>query len=118
MGSLHVWEKLACEDGPDGSDGKKEKDGTEGTAVEGSRLGSVLPSDLEVRRLEGSGGCHHFHWNCRGKGVFVLVQKNNNITLHTNLSFKIVNYSIKSAYGMMLLKNTTKGTYDKKKTNK
>ena len=48
-----------------------------------ARLGSPL-LDLEVRRVAGSGVCHHFHRCCMGSGLFLSVQKNNNITLHTN----------------------------------
>ena len=36
---------------------------------------------LEVRRVVVRIVCHHFRWRCRGRGLFVSVQKN---TLHKN----------------------------------
>ena len=69
----------------------------------------VTPLDLRFQWVSGSGVFHQFHWCCRGWRVFVLVQKNNNTMMHTNLNCKIVQESTKSTYNMISLKNTTKG---------
>ena len=43
--------------------------------------------------------------------LFVPVQKNNNNTLHTNPNFKVVQDSTNIIHDIIILKNTTKGTY-------
>ena len=48
------------------------------------------PLDLELRQVAVFVICHNFHWCCKGRRVFVSVQQNNNITLHTNSKCKIV----------------------------
>ena len=39
----------------------------------GAGLGAP-PLDIDMRQAAGSGICHQFHWCCRGRGVFLLVQ--------------------------------------------
>ena len=102
LGRLPVWEKFAYKDGmnwPDGLEGpdrtRQGRGGATGFTVAGA--GSEVPQlALEVMRVEGYGGCHQFHWYCRGRGVFVPVQQINCDTLHTNPNCLIVQASTKS----------------------
>ena len=87
--------------------GTKYEGGTEGPTVASAGSGAP-PLALDVRRVVGSGDCHHFHWRCGGCGVFVSVQQNNNNTLDTKPSCKIVQDSTKSTHDMIVLKNSTK----------
>ena len=70
-------------DRPDGPDGKG--DGMEGMGIAGAVLGDP-PLAIDVRRAEMSSGFNKFHECCRGRRVFVSVQKNSHNTLHTNLN--------------------------------
>ena len=82
----------------------------EGPTVADSGL-RVLPLALEVQRTVGSGGCHNFHWCCRGRRVFVSVQKKYHNTLHTNPNCIIVQHSTMSKYDKIyyeLLQNLQK----------
>ena len=101
---LVEWNKLAC---GDGLDRPKDEGGVEVPTVVGTVSGAP-PLGLEVRRLEGSGGCHNFHQCCGGRGVFVSVQKNNNNTLDTKPNCKIVQDSTKSTHDIIVLENSTK----------
>ena len=75
----------------------------------GSRdISGAPPLAIAVQRVAGIGGCHHFHWRCRGCGGIVSVQKNNHNILHTNMNCKILQDSKKSAYNIIVLQNTTK----------
>ena len=70
--------------------------------VEGAGL-VAPPLALDVRRVAGSGGCHHFHPCCGGCVVFVPVHQNNNNTLHTNPNCEIVQDGTKSIYNIIIL---------------
>ena len=59
--------------------------------------------DLEVLRVMGIYSCLHFYWCCGGIVVFLSVHNNNNNTLHTNLNFNIVQYSVKIMYEIIIL---------------
>ena len=74
--------------------------------VVGSGSGATT-LDLELFQVSGSGVCHHFRWICRGRGLFVLVQKNNSYMLHTNPNIKIVKDSKYIPHEILALKNTT-----------
>ena len=73
----------------------RNEDGTEVMMVAGAALGE-FPLALEVRQVLRSSGFHHFHWCCRGHGLFVSVQKNNNNTPHTIMNCNIVQDSTSS----------------------
>ena len=77
LGRLPLWEKLSCKDRPDWPDGlegmaRMGQGRAGGSAVAGDGLRAPTLA-LEVRRAVESGGCHQFHWCCRGCGVFVSV---------------------------------------------
>ena len=61
------------------------------------------PLDFEVRRVSGSGCCHHFHRCCGGRGVFVLVQPDDNNMLHKNPNCKIVQCSTNNMYNRIII---------------
>ena len=107
-----VWKKLVCKVGQGGCLDRirRGEGGIEGPTVAVAGSGAP-PLDLGVRRVARSGGFHHFHWRCLGRGVFLLVQQNNNNTLHTNLSCKVLEDSTNNTYNMIVLQNTTKGMY-------
>ena len=79
-----------------------DRGGMEGPMVLGNGSGApALP--FEVRQVSGSGVYHHFHWCCRGSGVFVSVQKNNPHTLYTNQNCKVVQDSTKISHDIIIL---------------
>ena len=41
---------------------------------------------LDVQWEAVSGGCHYFHWCCRGCRVFVAMKQKNHNTLHANMN--------------------------------
>ena len=84
----------------------RDRDGMEVPKVEGDRLGAP-PLALEVRRVTVIDACHHFHQSCGESGLFVLVQQNNNNTLHTNTECNILQYGTNSTYNIAAIKNTT-----------
>ena len=92
---LAGWDRRTGRNGWDGGS-------MEGPSVAGAGLG-VLPLALDVRLAAGRGSCHHFHWCCRGHGLFVSVQKKIHNTLHTNPNHNIVQDSTKSTYNIIVL---------------
>ena len=53
----------------------------EGGMVEpmlGGAGSGTAPLYIEVLWVTGSGSCHHFHWRCRGQGVFMSLQEQKN----------------------------------------
>ena len=76
--------------------------GVEGKALAGAGLGAPA-LDIEVWQTAGSGGYHHFHWCCRGGGLFVSVQKNNHNIRQTNPNCNIVQDGTKRTYNTILI---------------
>ena len=80
------------------------KDNMEGSVTEGTISGAP-PLALEVQKMAVSSGCHHFHRQYGGYGVFVSVQQKQ--MLHTNPNCKIAQDITNSMYNLFLIHNIT-----------